>query len=152
MCKITYERSSRSLAEQNESRLPANHTHASILHESESRMSIFVVPELVCIANRPTISALGYPRYDTPISVGGDPSIQSVQWLNMFDLQVYLWHYTQISVHWMVEKRQSMCFIREFLVSFAVSVRELKTTNLWIWPPISSPKRCFLRVKRASKL
>ena len=40
---------------------------------------------------RPTISALGYPKYGTPISVLGHPSLQSVQWLNMFGLQVTLY-------------------------------------------------------------
>ena len=48
----------------------------------------------------------------------------------------------------MVEKRQSMFSIREFLVSFAVSLlRELKTPNLWIWPPISSQKRMLFKCK-----
>ena len=104
---------------------------------------------------RPTISALGYPKYGTPISVVGHPSLQSVQWLNKYVLPagLHLWHYTQISLHRMVEKRQSKFSIREFLVSFAVSVlRELKTPTLWIWPPITSPKRYFVCVKRASEL
>ena len=46
-----------------------------------------------------------------------------------------------------------MFSIRKFLASFAVSVlRQLKTPTLLLWPPISSLKRCFLCVKRASEL
>jgi len=38
----------------------------------------------------PPLWALGYPKYGTPISVVGHHSLQSVQWLNMFGLQVYI--------------------------------------------------------------
>ena len=90
------------------------------------------------------ISALGYPKYGTPISVVGHPSLQSVQWLNMFGM----WHYTQISsLHRMVEKRQHV-----FHQGVSCIVCRFSTTGAQIWPPISSPKRCFLCGKRASEL
>ena len=46
-------------------------------------------PKRVFAQFRPTIWALGYPKYGTPILVVDHPSLQSVQWLNMFGLQVY---------------------------------------------------------------
>ena len=53
----------------------------STVHESKSRMSSFCCGRISLHWQQAYYFGLGYPKNGTPLSVVGDPSLQSVQWL-----------------------------------------------------------------------